>query len=112
MEEREQDDRLSEAFWRADEGSVETPRQQVRRLSGIQAERRTLRAKMRDSEKEGIGRRARRWRRDSIGEDVASENGGNRHGNGSRSPSGVTYVQPLEAARQEDERPSGRLNQL
>ncbi|KAF1790400.1 hypothetical protein GQ600_23140 [Phytophthora cactorum] len=47
---REQVNRLSEAFWRADGGTPDTPRQQVRTLSGIQAERRVLRARIRASE--------------------------------------------------------------
>ncbi|KAG4240938.1 hypothetical protein PC116_g11106 [Phytophthora cactorum] len=47
---REQANRLSEAFWRADGGTPDTPRQQVRTLSGIQAERRVLRAWIRASE--------------------------------------------------------------
>ncbi|KAG3159475.1 hypothetical protein PI126_g7379 [Phytophthora idaei] len=47
---REQANRLSEAFWRAYGGTPDTPRQQVRTLSGIQAERRVLRARIRVSE--------------------------------------------------------------
>ncbi|KAG2776114.1 hypothetical protein PC129_g23672 [Phytophthora cactorum] len=60
MEEREQADRLSEAFWRADGGTSDTPSQQMRMLSGIQAERRALRAKMQASEDEQAARRGRR----------------------------------------------------
>ncbi|KAG6956338.1 hypothetical protein JG688_00011464 [Phytophthora aleatoria] len=79
MEEQEQADRLSEAFWRADGGVSDTPRQQMRTLSGIQAERRALHARIRATEREEEA--ARRGRRVLVGEDVPSENGGNRLGN-------------------------------
>ncbi|KAG2982692.1 hypothetical protein PC121_g22476 [Phytophthora cactorum] len=89
MEEQEQADRLSEAFWRADGGVSDTPRQQVRTLSGIQAERRALHARIRATEREEEA--ARRGRRGLVTEDVPSENVSNRLGNGRRrSPSGVT----------------------
>ncbi|KAG3180342.1 hypothetical protein PC116_g18590 [Phytophthora cactorum] len=49
----------------------------MRTLSGIQAERRALRARMQASEDEEA---ARRGYRSSVRKDVPSENGGNRLG--------------------------------
>ncbi|KAG3112641.1 hypothetical protein PI125_g8030 [Phytophthora idaei] len=77
----------------------------MRTLSGIQAERRALRAKMQASEDDEA---ARRGRRGSVREDVPSENGDNRLGYGSRSPSGVICDPTLEVRRQEDARATRR----
>ncbi|KAE9010338.1 hypothetical protein PR001_g15107 [Phytophthora rubi] len=63
----QQAERLSEAFWRAD-GNVGRPKP-VRTLSGLRAQQRALRAKMKaDKEAET----ARRGRRIPVGEDVPS----------------------------------------
>ncbi|KAG2770778.1 hypothetical protein PC129_g5168 [Phytophthora cactorum] len=78
---------------------MEVPPTQMSTLSGIQAERRAVRAKMQASEDNEA---ARRGRRGSVVEDVPSENGGNRLGYGSRFPSGVTYDPTIEVTRQED----------
>ncbi|EGZ09757.1 hypothetical protein PHYSODRAFT_338497 [Phytophthora sojae] len=73
VEELQQAERLSEAFWRGD-GCVGKPKP-VRTLSGLRAEQRVLRAKMKaDKEEED----ARRERRVSVGEDVPSGNCGHR----------------------------------
>ncbi|EGZ29598.1 hypothetical protein PHYSODRAFT_323102 [Phytophthora sojae] len=81
IEELQQAERLSEAFWRSD-GCVGKPKP-VRTLSGLRAEQRALRAKMKaDKEEED----ARRGRRVSVGEDVPSGNGGHRLGYGRGRP--------------------------
>ncbi|KAE9311713.1 hypothetical protein PF008_g20135 [Phytophthora fragariae] len=82
VEEQQQAERLSEAFWRAD-GSVGRPKP-VRTLSGLRAQQRALRAKMKAEKEEET---ARRGRRVPVGEDVPSGNGGHRLGYGlDRSP--------------------------
>ncbi|GMF43387.1 unnamed protein product [Phytophthora fragariaefolia] len=75
LEEQEQAERLSEAFWRMNRGE-DQPRVQVRTRSGLQAERRALRAK-REAARVTEPRRGRRV---SVGEDVPSRNGGYRLG--------------------------------
>ncbi|GMF22233.1 unnamed protein product [Phytophthora fragariaefolia] len=77
IEELQQAERLREAFWRAD-GCVGKPKP-VRTLSGLRAQQRALRAKMKASKEEEA---ARRGRRVSVGEDVPSEIGGHRPGYG------------------------------
>ncbi|EGZ13910.1 hypothetical protein PHYSODRAFT_335615 [Phytophthora sojae] len=72
LEELEQAERLSEAFWRAD-GCV-GDKKPVRTLSGLRAEQRELRAKMQADKLQA----ARRGRRVSVGEDVPSRNGHHR----------------------------------
>ncbi|KAE9008565.1 hypothetical protein PR003_g16468 [Phytophthora rubi] len=82
VEELQQAERLSEAFWRAD-GSVGRPKP-VCTLSGLRAQQRALRAKMKADKEEET---ARRGRRVPVGEDVPSGNGGHRLGYGhDRSP--------------------------
>ncbi|KAE9301606.1 hypothetical protein PF008_g22714 [Phytophthora fragariae] len=82
VEELQQAERLSEAFWRAD-WSVGRPKP-VRTLSGLRAQQRALRAKMKADKEEET---ARRGRRVPVGEDVPSGNGGHRVGYGlDRSP--------------------------
>ncbi|EGZ06526.1 hypothetical protein PHYSODRAFT_254467 [Phytophthora sojae] len=81
VEELQQAERLSEAFWRAD-GCVGKPKP-VCTLSGLRAEQRALRAKMKaDKEEED----ARRGRRVSVEEDVTSGNGSHRLGYGRGRP--------------------------
>ncbi|KAE9029033.1 hypothetical protein PR001_g11602 [Phytophthora rubi] len=81
VEEQEQADRLSEAFWRAD-GCVGV-KKPVRTLSGLYAQQRALRARMRADQPDA----ARRGRRVSVGEGVPSGNEGYRLGHGGdRSP--------------------------
>eukprot|EP00644_Phytophthora_capsici_P015830 jgi/Phyca11/10369/fgenesh1_pm.PHYCAscaffold_49_\ len=77
LEEQEQAERLSEAFWRMD-GYV-GPRPRVPTLSELHAERCANRERLRELERE---RAARRGRRVSVGEDVTSENNGHRLGDG------------------------------
>ncbi|EGZ07657.1 hypothetical protein PHYSODRAFT_528003 [Phytophthora sojae] len=72
LEELEQAERLSEAFWRADGCVGDT--KPVRTLGGLRAEQRELRAKMQADKLEA----ARRGRRVSVGEDVPSRNGHHR----------------------------------
>ncbi|KAE9048413.1 hypothetical protein PR001_g3814 [Phytophthora rubi] len=87
LEEQEQAERLSEAFWRMD-GGGDAPRTPVRTRSGLQAERRALKAKReRDAAVE-----PRRGRRVPVGEDVPSWNGGRRLGTVDRSESGYDAV--------------------
>ncbi|KAE8998921.1 hypothetical protein PR001_g19198 [Phytophthora rubi] len=87
LEEQEQAERLSEAFWRMD-GGGDAPRTPVRTRSGLQAERRALKAKReRDAAVE-----PRRGRRVPVGEDVPSWNGGHRLGTVDRSESGYDAV--------------------
>eukprot|EP00644_Phytophthora_capsici_P010185 jgi/Phyca11/120528/e_gw1.41.193.1 len=77
LEEQEQAERLSEAFWRMD-GYV-GPRPIVPTLSELHAERCANRERLQELERE---RAARRGRRVSFGEDVTSENNGHRLGDG------------------------------
>ncbi|KAE9335495.1 hypothetical protein PR003_g12992 [Phytophthora rubi] len=87
LEEQEQDERLSEAFWHMD-GCEDAPRAPVRTRCGLQAERRALKAKReRDDSVE-----PRRGRRVPVGEDVSSWNGGHRLGTVGRSESGYDAV--------------------
>ncbi|KAE9241520.1 hypothetical protein PF004_g7020 [Phytophthora fragariae] len=76
VEEQEQADRLSEAFWEAD-GCIGV-KKPVRTLSGLYAQQRDLRARMRADQKDA----ARRGRRVSVGEGVPSGTKGNRLGHG------------------------------
>ncbi|EGZ13552.1 hypothetical protein PHYSODRAFT_511251 [Phytophthora sojae] len=73
LEEQEQAERLSEAFWRMD-GGGNAPRVQVRTRSGLQAERRAWQVR-REVDQAAC---ARRGRRDAVGEDVPSRNGSDR----------------------------------
>ncbi|GMF26736.1 unnamed protein product [Phytophthora fragariaefolia] len=77
LEEQEQADRLREAFWRMD-GGGDAPRTPVRTRSGLEAERRALRAKREVARTVG----SRRGRRRLVGEDVPSRDGGQRLGSG------------------------------
>ncbi|EGZ11523.1 hypothetical protein PHYSODRAFT_421770, partial [Phytophthora sojae] len=73
LEEQEQAERLSEAFWRMD-GGGNAPRVQVRTRSGLQAERRAWQVR-REVDQASC---ARRGCRDAVGEDVPSRNGSDR----------------------------------
>ncbi|KAL3665015.1 hypothetical protein V7S43_010190 [Phytophthora oleae] len=85
IEEQEQPERLSEAFWRAD-GCI-GERKRVRTLSQAFAERRAIHGQVLAAQRTEA---ARRGRRDSVGEDVASENGGHRLGHGCHRPPSET----------------------
>ncbi|KAI9990053.1 hypothetical protein PInf_020359 [Phytophthora infestans] len=76
LEEQEQAERLSEAFWKAD-GCV-GPKPKVRRLSEVRARRDAHRARKADQGPTG----ARRGRQASVGEGVTSGSGGHRLGHG------------------------------
>ncbi|KAI9979599.1 hypothetical protein PInf_028703 [Phytophthora infestans] len=76
LEEQEQAERLSEAFWKAD-GCV-GPKPNLRRLSEVRARRDTHRARKADQGPTG----ARRGRQASVGEGVTSGSGGHRLGHG------------------------------
>ncbi|KAE9025192.1 hypothetical protein PR003_g11697 [Phytophthora rubi] len=82
LEEQEQAERLSDAFWRMD-GRPDQPRPQVRTRSELHAEQRIRRAQ-REAERAADPRRGRRV---SVGEDVPSWNGGRRLGTVDRSES-------------------------
>ncbi|KAE9009988.1 hypothetical protein PR002_g15476 [Phytophthora rubi] len=82
LEEQEQAERLSGAFWRMD-GCPDRPRPQVRTRGKLLAEQRILRAQ-REAERAADPRRGRRV---SVGEDVPSWNGGRRLGTVDRSES-------------------------
>ncbi|KAI9985173.1 hypothetical protein PInf_004498 [Phytophthora infestans] len=76
LEEQEQAERLSEAFWKAD-GCV-GPKPKVRRLSEVRARQDAHRARKADQGPTG----ARRGRQASVGEGVKSGSGGHRLGHG------------------------------
>ncbi|KAI9989977.1 hypothetical protein PInf_020283 [Phytophthora infestans] len=76
LEEQEQAERLSEAFWKAD-GCV-GPKPKVRQLSEVRARRDAHRARKADQGPTG----ARRGRQASVGEGVTSGSGGHRLGHG------------------------------
>lgn len=76
LEEQEQAERLSEAFWKAD-GCVGL-KPKVRRLSEVRARRDAHRARKTDQGPTG----ARRGRQASVGEGVTSGSGGHRLGHG------------------------------
>ncbi|GMF57101.1 unnamed protein product [Phytophthora fragariaefolia] len=77
LEEQEQADRLSEAFWRMD-GGGDAPRIPVQTRSGLESERRTLGAKREATTTVESLRGCRRL----VGEDVPSRDGGQRVGSG------------------------------
>ncbi|KAI9981137.1 hypothetical protein PInf_010560 [Phytophthora infestans] len=76
LEEQEQAERLSEAFWKAD-GCV-GPKPKVRPLSEVRVRRDAHRARKADQGPTG----ARRGRQASVGEGVTSGSGGHRLGHG------------------------------
>ncbi|KAG3210044.1 hypothetical protein PC129_g18956 [Phytophthora cactorum] len=107
MEELEKAERMREAFWRAAGSTSDIPR--VRTLSDIPAERRALQAKMKQDEQAA----SRRGRRVLVGEDVPSENSGNRLEYSRHcSPSGVANELLVEDQVEGDERASGRSAQF